>query len=191
MSVLKTKSQDRIEYTCDVCGQNVGTINQIPDCLGCGKRLCSVCNKYMVCPQDFSKMNEVDKKKTIRMGKGLSRKIKLKRAFSIVPTILIGSMGVLFLGLTAAIPDRVTTIILSTIGSIFSFIAVIIFLVFITVEKRESKRYTRKIRDILIPYNIQRAPSSLIIHEKIHCSKCGGEIESTAEICEWCGSSVY
>jgi hypothetical protein len=66
-----------------------------------------------------------------------------------------------------------------------------IFLVFIRIEKRETKRFIKRIRDILIPYNIQRAPSSLLIHQKIPCPKCGGEIDSSAEICEWCGSNVH
>ncbi len=185
----KKKKQKSIEYSCDNCGAKVTAHGKIPRCLGCGKQLCDICGAdRMICGTDFNQLEKKDQKKIKRAGMALEGAKASKRMFTIMP-IVMGSIAVILL------------ILMVVLGGMFYFLfgflsgflllcTVMIFCVFHNIEDREKTRITRQIRDILLPYNIKRAPAGPIKIEVIHCPHCGGNITEDTEICEWCGSTL-
>jgi hypothetical protein len=185
----KKKNNEPIEYICDNCGAKVTTYGKIPRCLGCGKQLCDVCNNHMLCAKDFNSLEKKDQKKVKRAGMALESAKVAKKMFTVMP-IVMGSIGVILLLLMVILRRDMFYFLFGFLGGFLLLTTVMMFCVFHNIEERETTRIMGQIKDIIVPYNIQRAITGPTKIELIHCPNCGGNIGSDTEICEWCGSTL-
>jgi len=185
----KKKNQEPIAYECDECGSKTTAYGAITRCLGCGKKLCEVCNHYMLCAKDFNNLEKRDQKKVKRANSGLENAKTSKRIFTIMP-IVMGGIGFTLLLLMFILQRDMLYFLFGFLGGFLLLCALMFWVVFHNIEKQETNRALRQIKDILLPYNIRRATPGPTKIEAIHCPNCNGNITSDAKICEWCGSTL-
>jgi hypothetical protein len=199
-STKNINNQERIHYTCDVCGVKVVSTNITTQCLGCGKNLCEICNTYNLCAQDFHLLKKKDQKKMKRFGRDIENARKSKTIFTLMPAIL-GIVGAILLLLMIILRKEILNFLFGFLGGFLLLSAFMMFFMFRNFEEREKKRIRLKIRELIIPYNIKRFKKIPVVEtneitninpKKEFCSSCGSEIrEVELKYCENCGISLY
>jgi hypothetical protein len=200
----KKKKLEPIPYQCDNCGAKVSAYGEIPRCLGCGKNLCSICNNYLLCPQDFHKLDPKDQKKIKRFGYSLENVNNSATMFKIFP-IILGMVGLVFIILLFVLQEEIFNFVFGFLGGFLLLAGLMMYGVFHNFEEREYKRVSTQIRNIILPYNISPAYHNQELYKKqikdsnefdedkeedqvIICPTCGEEIkDSSKKFCENCG----
>jgi len=185
----KKKKQEPIAYECENCGAKVTAYGQIPRCLGCGKALCDICNNYMLCGTDFNRLEKRDQKKVKRIGMSLESAKTSKKMFTIMPLVM-GGIGVILLLLMIILRDEIFYFMFGFLGGFLLLSALMMLGVFHNFEERETARISNQIKGIVLPYNIQRAPSGPTKIKIVQCPNCSGNVDPSSLICEWCGSTL-
>ncbi|MHA1679789.1 MAG: hypothetical protein ACTSUE_02200 [Promethearchaeota archaeon] len=192
-----------ISYQCDNCGAHVSTNNVIPRCVGCGKRLCEICDNYLLCPQDFNRLKKRDQKKVKRLGMSLQSMQDSQAMFKFMPIGLAIAGGAL-LFLMIFLRSEASYFILSFLGGFLLLGAVMMFFTFNNIVEKERKRITLRVRDIVRRYNIAKFKQSQPAPQagssqgasagergiKL-CKVCGAEVNSDEMVyCETCGTKL-
>lgn len=199
-----TTSLEKIQYQCDNCGVEATAIGKVPRCLGCGKELCEICNRYFLCPQDYNLLNQRHKKKVKRLASGLDSAKSAETMFKVFPLGLAIAGGVLLVLLVVLKSDTLN-FIFGFLGGFLLLGALMMFGVFHNLEERETKRINREIRGIITSYNIPAwtgskgettEPTTVDeTGEKEHlvivCAECGASIQGVdLKYCERCGAPL-
>lgn len=199
-----------IQYQCDNCGAKVAAYREIPRCLACGKNLCSICNNFLLCPQDFHRLDPKDQKKIKRLGTSLNNIHNTAAMFKVMPGVL-GGIGALLLILMIIFDDEIFYFIFGFLGGFLLLASFMMYGVFHNIEEKERKRVSDQVRSIVLPYNIQqvfhknenmnqKAEIQTVNSDKwskednaeedniIICPTCGEEVKGpNVKYCENCG----
>lgn len=197
--MTEEKSQSRLnQYQCENCGVYVSIESPIPRCLGCGKALCEICNNFMICPADFHRLEKSDQKKIKKKSAMLETAKTSGKVFTIMPAIM-GSIGIVLLLLLIFLHGFIFYFLFGFLGGSLLLMALFFFGMFRNFEERETKRITREIREILIPYQIEPFKN---MQSELHsisetskrlefCPSCGERISRLdLQYCETCGASL-
>ncbi|MBN2156051.1 MAG: hypothetical protein JW776_08410 [Candidatus Lokiarchaeota archaeon] len=191
----KKKNPEPVAYVCDNCGAKATVVGDVPRCLGCGKQLCNICNvmgsnsSTGLCSKCFNTLENKDQRKIKRTRNALDSAKVSKNMFTIAP-IVMGAIAVILLVLMVILRQDIFYFLFGFLGGFLLLCSLMILCVFHNIEEREKERISRQIRDILMPYHIKQVAMGPTKIEVIQCPHCGGNIASTAEICEWCGSTL-
>lgn len=209
----KTKNAEApISYQCDNCGAKVSAYKSIPRCLACGKNLCSICNNFLLCPQDFHRLDQKDQKKIKRLTSSLTNIDTTATMFKVMPGIL-GGIGAVLLILMFIFDDETFYFIFGFLGGFLILSSLMMFGVFHNFEEKQRNIVSDKVRRIVLPYNIpqvyhknesqpQMADIKANTEQKeeteeteeygiVICPTCGEEVKGKdIKYCENCGEPL-
>mgnify|MGYP006305362913 CR=1 FL=1 len=196
------KQIESITYTCDVCGKIITSNEPEKRCLACGKSLCEICNTYLLCSQDYHRLKPRHQRKIKKYQKSLDNAKNAKTVFTIMPLIL-GIIGLVLLSLMIILSEDLFYFLFGFLGGFLLLTAILFFFFFKGIDTREHNRISKKIKELLIPYQItpfnqsnnnqpKTGYGSSQKEIKVHyCQGCGEKIhDSSLKVCKICGTPL-
>lgn len=183
-----------IPYNCDSCGASATAKNEIPRCLGCGKKLCEICTHYFLCSDDYNVLSKKHKRKVKKDAIKLENIVTMQ--FLLIPMLIIPMFFVMIIFL---VQESIVTILLSVMGGFCAIFGIIFFFAMKKMVVVEEERIKGSIRGILFSYDIKKYDHAKSSYNKkdeeietVLCSYCGSESKGiNVKYCEACGKELF